>query len=204
MRTKNSLLLGFRFQSNHRNLNKNIHVSFTKQNEVQLFDATSTPSIMLTYDSGANGHYISEHDQHKAGLPILRPSTWQVGVANAGTSNTKYVTQLPFQKLSARSRQADTFQHFPTLLMSMGKTSDDGTVLVFTKEGVNVFKEEDILTTCEGEPILISIRDNQGQYQIPLMQQLGHWQPRRPSKQARKALRQANSIYNLPSIKQVK
>jgi hypothetical protein len=50
---------------------------------------------MLTYDSGANGHYISKHDQHKAGLPILRPSTRQVGVANGGTSNAKYVTQNP-------------------------------------------------------------------------------------------------------------
>jgi hypothetical protein len=55
-----------------------------------------TPSIMLTYDSGANGHYISKHDWHKTDLTILRPSTWQVGVANGGTSNAKYVTQLPF------------------------------------------------------------------------------------------------------------
>ena len=34
------------------------------------------------------------------------------------------------------------------------------------------------------------------------MQQWGQWQPRRPSKQAFKALQQANSIYNLPSTKQ--
>jgi hypothetical protein len=34
------------------------------------------------------------------------------------------------------------------------------------------------------------------------MQQRGQWQPRRPSKQARKALRQANSIYDLPLTKQ--
>jgi hypothetical protein len=132
---------------------------------------------MLTYDSGANRHYISKHDQCKAGLPILRPSTWQVGVTNGGTRNAKYITQLPFGKLSARSRQADTFQDFPTPLMSMGKTSDDDTVSVFMKEGINVFKEEDVLITCKGEPILIGIRDNQGRYQIPLMQQWGHWQP---------------------------
>jgi hypothetical protein len=129
---------------------------------------------MLTYDSGANGHYISKHAQCKAGLPILRPSTWQVGVANGGTNNAKYVTQLPFQKLSAQLRQADTFQGFPTSLMSMGKSSDDGTVSVFMKEGVNIFKEEDVLLTCKGDPILIGIQDNQGQYQIPLMQQQGH------------------------------
>jgi hypothetical protein len=157
---------------------------------------------MLTFDSGANGHYISKHDQRKAGLPTLRPSTQRVGVANRGTNNAKYVTQLPFQELSALLRQADTFQDFSTSLMSVGKTSDDGTVLVFTKEGVNVFKEEDILITYKGEPILIGIQDNEGQYQIPLMQQEGHWQPRRPSKQAWKALQQANRVYNLPSTKQ--
>ncbi len=55
--------------------------------------------------------------------------------------------------------QADTFQEFPSSLMSVGKTADDGTVSVFTKEGVTVFKEEDVLITCKGEPILIGVRD---------------------------------------------
>jgi hypothetical protein len=164
------------------------HVSFAKENEVHLFNATSTPSIMLTYNSGAAGHYISEHDRCKAGLPILRPSTWQIRVANGGTSNAKYVTQLPFQKLSAQSRQADTFQDFPTSLMSVGKTSDDGKVSVFMKEGINIFKEDDVLITCKRKPILIGVQDNQGQYLVPLMQQRGHWQPRCPYKQAYKAL----------------
>jgi hypothetical protein len=132
------------------------------QNEGQLFDATSTPSIMLKYGSGANGHYISKHDQHKAGLSILRPSTQQVGVANGSTSNAKYVTQLPFQKLSAGLRQADTFQVFPTSLISMGNTLGNGTVSVITKEGMDVFKEEDAHITCKGDPILISIQDNHG------------------------------------------
>jgi hypothetical protein len=85
--------------------------------------------------------------------------------------------------------QADTFQDFPTSLMSVGKTADDGTVSVFTKEGVSVFKEEDMLIACKGKPILIGVRDSQGRYRIPLMQQWGQWQLRRPSKQARKALR---------------
>jgi hypothetical protein len=63
--------LGSAFNRTIKKLNKNTHVSFTKQNEVYLFNATSTPSIMLTYNSGANGHYISKQDQRKAGLPIL-------------------------------------------------------------------------------------------------------------------------------------
>jgi hypothetical protein len=88
--------LGSVFNQTIKMLTKQKHVSSAKQNEVHLFGATSTPSIMLTYDSGSNGHYISKHDRRKAGLPILRPSTRQVGVANGGTSNAKYITQLPF------------------------------------------------------------------------------------------------------------
>ncbi len=77
--------LGSTFKKTIKKLNRTKHVSFVKQNKVHLFDATTTPSIMLTYNSGANGHYISEQDQHKAGLPDLWPSTQWVGVANTGT-----------------------------------------------------------------------------------------------------------------------
>jgi hypothetical protein len=93
--------LGSAFNWTIKKLNRNKQVSFAKQNKVHLFDATTTPNIMLTYDSGANGHYTSKQDQRKAGLLILTPSTRQVGAANGRTSNTKYVTQLTFHKLSA-------------------------------------------------------------------------------------------------------
>ena len=53
---------------------------------------------MLTYDSGADGHYISEKDQRKAGLPILRTSTRKAGVANGGTSKANSVYDLPSTK----------------------------------------------------------------------------------------------------------
>ncbi len=87
--------------------------------------------------------------------------------------------------------------------MSVGKTSDNGTISVFTKTGITVFKEEDVLITCKGKPILIGMRDGRGRYQIPLMQQWEQWQPPRlSSKQAWKALRQANSVYDLPSTEQ--
>jgi hypothetical protein len=117
---------------------------------------------MVMYDSGVDGHYIIKKDQRKAGLPILQTSTQKVGVTNGGTSKAKYVTQLPFQQLSAQAMQADTFQDFSTSLISVGKTANDGTVSVFTKDGVNVFKEEDMLITCKGEPILIGVRDSHG------------------------------------------
>jgi hypothetical protein len=84
--------------------------------------------------------------------------------------------------------------------MSVGKMADDGTVSVFTK-GVNIFKEEDVLITFKGKPILIGLRDSHGRYRIPLMQQRAQRQPQPPSKQEQKELRQANSVYNLPLTK---
>jgi hypothetical protein len=184
-----------------KKISNNKHVRFAKNNEVHLFDNAET-LIMITYDSGADGHYISKKDCRKAGLPIVRKSTRWVGVANGGVSQAKFVTLLPFKALSAQATQADTFQDFPSSLMSVGKTANDGTISVFTKDGVTIYKETDVLITCKGEPLLIGVRNEQGRYQIPLIQQQGEWQPWRPSKQAQKCLRQANSIYDLPSTEQ--
>ena len=44
--------------------------------------------------------------------------------------------------------------------MSVGKTADDGTISMFTKHGVTVHKENDVLITCKGQPILIGVQDN--------------------------------------------
>jgi hypothetical protein len=53
--------------------------------------------------------------------------------------------------------QADTFQDFPSSLMSVGKTANDGMISIFTKDGVTVHKETDVLITCKGELILIGV-----------------------------------------------
>jgi hypothetical protein len=53
-----------------KKISNNKHVRFAKNNKVHLFDNAETP-IMMTYDSGADGHYISEKDRRKAGLPII-------------------------------------------------------------------------------------------------------------------------------------
>jgi hypothetical protein len=145
---------------------------------------------------------MSESDRRKAGLPILRTSTKRVSTANGGTSRAKHVTQLPFSQLSPHANQADSFDDFPTSLMSVGKTCDDGTISIFTKNDVTVYNEQDVLITCKGEPILIGVRDEHGRYRIPLVQQKGQWQPRTPRKRVKAKLQQANSVYDLPSIEQ--
>jgi hypothetical protein len=48
---------------------------------------TENSTVIVTYDSGADGHYISEKDRKAVGLPIIRISSQN------GTSTNK--TQKP-------------------------------------------------------------------------------------------------------------
>eukprot|EP00804_Cyclotella_cryptica_P006123 CCRYP_010735-RA/>CCRYP_010735-RA protein AED:0.28 eAED:0.28 QI:0/0/0/1/1/1/2/0/432 len=158
---------------------------------------------MVTYDSGADGHYLSEADRLAAGLLILKPSTKGVDVANGSTSIGAHVTRLPFPTHSPQATQADSFNDFPHSLMSVGKTSDDKTVSIFMRDGVTVHAEQDVLITCQETPILIGVRNTHGRHRIPLVQTHGQWQPHHhPIKCAKAALQNANNVYDLPSTKQ--
>ena len=185
----------------HRTTTSTKRVSFASTRTVRTFHQTET-AAMITYDSGADGHYISESDRVKASLPIICQSTKCVGVANGGVSQAKHVVQLPFQRLSKAANTADTFNNFPNSLLSVGKLADNNTISIFTKDGITVHNEKDVLITCKDKPILIGVRDAQGRYRIPLMQHKGQWQPRKPTKRINAALQQANSVYDLPTIEQ--
>ena len=54
--------------------------------------------------------------------------------------------------------------------MTVGKKADDDNISIFTKEGVTVNKEEDVLITRQRNPILIDKRDEHGRHRIPLTQ----------------------------------
>ena len=82
-------------------------VHFNNQSQVRHYNPTSHVP-MITYDSGADGHYVCEADHLQAGLPILRPSTKQVGVANGSISTASHVCQLPFPQLSATATEANS------------------------------------------------------------------------------------------------
>ena len=157
---------------------------------------------MITYDSGANGHYLCKANCINAGLPILKPSIKCIGIANGTTSHARHVSRLPFSQLSPSAVHADSFPDFPQSLMSVCKTCDNGTIFIFTQNGVLVHAKRDILITCKGVPLLIGTLDEHGRYRIPLIQHKGHWQPRTLSLKAYHALCQANSVYNLPTTKQ--
>ncbi len=123
-------------------------------------------------------------------------------MANGETSKATHVTQLPLPQLSQEAAKANTFKKFSASLMSVGKTSDNCTISVFTRRGVTVHTDKYVGITYKGEPILIGVRDKQRQYCIPLMEQRRQWQPQQPSRKAKKALNEANSRNNLPSTEQ--
>ena len=89
-------------------------------------------------------------------------STKKVGVANGGACNVKYITKLPFPRLSNKAAEADTFEELPTSLMSVGKTVDDGNMSIYTIEAATVYKEEDILITCQRNPFFVANDMNVG------------------------------------------
>ena len=86
--------------------------------------------------------------------------------------------------------------------MSLGKMAGDGNASMFTKEGLNIYKEEDVLITCKGKPILAGRRDKRGRYPITLIQQQGQCKRKIPTKASKKYLQQANSVYDLPSTEE--
>ena len=147
----------------------NQKVRFTHKPTVACFHNKEQP-IMITYDSGAENHYMSEADRIGLGLLILLPTHKRLAVANGGTISGKYVISLTFPQFSTSKAEADAFEEFPSSLMSVGKTSDNGNVYIFTYEKVQVYKEADVLIICRGKPILIGKRDERSRYRIPLMQ----------------------------------
>ena len=131
------------------------HVTFATTHKVFVFPSHAIPVVLTTLNSGAGGHYLSERDQVKANLPILRPSTKRVGVANGECSKAKHITVLPLPNLSPQAEQVDSFDDFSNSLISVGRLADNGTISIFTKVRVTVHKVQDVLITCHSEPILI-------------------------------------------------
>jgi hypothetical protein len=66
--------LGTTISQTFKKISNNKHVRFAKHNKVHLYSNTETP-IMVTYNSGTDGHYIREKDRRKVGLPIIQKST---------------------------------------------------------------------------------------------------------------------------------
>ena len=131
------------------------HVHFKSKPSIDTYQKQNNPP-MVTYNSGADELYLSKKDRTKLGLPILRTPDKKVGLANGGAYNGKCITSLTFPQLSSKGTEADTSEELPTSLISMGKKADDGNMSIFTKYGVTIHKEEDVILIFQEKPILVS------------------------------------------------
>ena len=158
--------------------------------------------MSATLDSGNDKNCLPEQARLHLGLPILRKSHRRIGVANGGISHGKYKTKLPIEGISDKAAMADTFDDFDTSLISVSALAGDNKVSIFTKDGVSVHNEEDVLIRVKKKPIMIGVRNSRGQYKVPLVNKRGRMAPRTPSRQQQQRLIQANSVYDLPSTEQ--
>eukprot|EP00804_Cyclotella_cryptica_P013008 CCRYP_002333-RA/>CCRYP_002333-RA protein AED:0.42 eAED:0.42 QI:0/-1/0/1/-1/1/1/0/258 len=169
------------------------HVTFQAQAHVCHFHP-NTSEPMITYDSGADGHYLSEADRHTAKLPILRPSTKRVGVANGSTSMGKHATTLPFPLLSPTAAAADSFDDFPTSLMAWAKPPTTAPSPSSLKMESRSIKNRTCSSPATVNRFSLESVMNRAATALPLVQHRGQWQPRIPSKKARAVLNQAHSV----------
>ena len=65
----------------HRITHDSKHVQLRRKPKIATFYDKDDATI-LTYDSRVDGHFLSEKDRKKLGLPILCVSAMKVGVAN--------------------------------------------------------------------------------------------------------------------------
>eukprot|EP00804_Cyclotella_cryptica_P003418 CCRYP_018558-RA/>CCRYP_018558-RA protein AED:0.36 eAED:0.21 QI:0/0/0/1/1/0.83/6/0/1396 len=177
------------------------HVHFARTHTVRRFHQDHVPTVLATYDSGADGHYISERDRAAANLPILRPSTKRVGVANGNTCSAKHVTALPFPNLSPAATRADTFDQFPTSLISVGRLSDDNTVSIFTKMVSPSIARPACSSHAKECPFLLGSVTTKGPTAFLSSNSAANGNHAPPAR-VNKALQQANSVYDLPSVEQ--
>ena len=91
----------------------NHHVHFTSTPRVRYYDSNST-SPMITFDSGADGHYLSEAARISACLPILKPSNKQVSVTNVGTIKALHVAAFLFPSCPPLMHKPIHSATFPT------------------------------------------------------------------------------------------
>ena len=90
--------------------NSNQHcITFAGQAMVAEYNTKNT-TVMVTYDSGADGHYISEKDRKTVGLPILRISAKIVGVANGSMCKGQLCHCAPFSTTLHKSSRGRHIQ----------------------------------------------------------------------------------------------
>ncbi len=112
----------------------------------------------IIIDSGAISHFMSKESK----LPNIGQSNKTVYLPNNSKLTMSYKTQLPFEQLLDRAREADVLPGLKRSLMSDNKISQEGYTTVFCpgEKGVTIHKEGTITITASKPPVLQGHKTN--------------------------------------------
>jgi hypothetical protein len=108
--------------------------------------------MRLVIDSGATSHFVPEETD----LPKKGKSDKEVFLPNNSSLQTSYKTELPFEQLSNKAREASILPGLKTPLITVNKLTEEGYTTIFHlgEEGVTVHKKDTITITTTKPPVL--------------------------------------------------
>jgi hypothetical protein len=147
--------------------------------------------MRLVIDSGATSHFVPEETD----LPKKGKSDKEVFLPNNSSLQTTYQTELPFDQLSDKAREANILPGLKTPLISVNKLAKEGYTTIFHpgEEGVTVHKKDTVTITTTKPPILKGSKSRGAK--------LWTTSAKNTTKKEQENER-VNNAYDLPSIKQ--
>jgi hypothetical protein len=161
----------------------------TSNNRTRRIEQRQTMKLVI--DSGATSYFFPE----ELDLPKKGKSDKEVFLPDNSSLQASYKTELPFEQLSNKAREADILPGLKTPLISVKKLAEEGYTTIFHpgEEGVTIHKK-DTITIATTEPPVLQVSKSRG---VKLWTTSAQYKTKKE-----RAKEQANNAYDLPSIKQ--
>jgi hypothetical protein len=142
----------------------------------------------IRIDSGATSHFISKD----LNLPRTGPSQIEVFLPDNSKLQSSSKTQLLFEQLTPKAREANILPRLSKSLMSVNKMSENGYTTVFLpgNQGITIHKEGTLTITTSKPPVLQGCKANGEKLWIALTQDTNN------------TSEEISNAYSLPSIGQ--
>ena len=101
--------------------------------------------MKLVFDSGATSHFVPE----EMNLPMNGKSNKEVFLPDNTKLQASFTTELPFEQLSQKAREADILPGLKTPLISVNKMAEEGYTTIFHpgEEGDTIHKKGTVSIT---------------------------------------------------------
>ena len=110
-------------------------------------------AMKLVFDSGATSHFVPE----EMNLPMKGKSNKEVFLPDNTKLQASFTTELPFEQLRQKVREADILPGLKTPLISVNKMAEEGYTTIFHpgEEGVTIHKKCTVSITTTEPPVLL-------------------------------------------------